>query len=46
MNNDTIRNKYTPRQYFKKLIAEGYEAYEASAKVEAIFNGQQENGNA
>lgn len=37
MNNDTIRRKYSPRQYFQKLTREGYDAFEASAKVNAIF---------
>ena len=38
MNETAIRDRYTPRQYFKKLIDQGYEAYEASARVNALFN--------
>jgi hypothetical protein len=38
MNNDTIRARYTPRQYHKHLVNQGYEAVEASQIVNAIFN--------
>ncbi|WP_432473699.1 hypothetical protein [Amphritea sp. HPY] len=40
MNNDTIRSKYTARQYFKKLIGEGYAADHASSLVNAVFGGE------
>jgi hypothetical protein len=40
MHHATIRSKYTARQYFKKLIGQGYEAYEASAIVNGIFGGE------
>lgn len=39
MTNESIRNKYTPRQYFNKLVREGYEADYASSVVNGIFGG-------
>ena len=36
-SNETIRDRYTPRQYFQKLIREGHDATHASSIVAAIF---------
>lgn len=38
MNNATIIKRFTPRQYHKHLVSQGYEAVEASQIVNAIFN--------
>lgn len=32
-----IAKRYTPRQYFNKLIKEGHDAYHASSLVRAVF---------
>lgn len=40
MSHETIRNKYTPRQYFNKLVTEGYTADYASALVAGIWGGE------
>ena len=38
MTTESIRKKYTARQYFNKLVREGEDPVLASAKVNAIYN--------
>lgn len=41
MNEQAIQDRYTPRQYFNKLIKQGHSADYASSLVNAVFGGDE-----